>query len=896
MGTYAANLASVALAERETASVYSDPAEFFASTYFTEAMVGILTDVWDALTGRPGDRVLQLRTPFGGGKTHSLLALYHLAKHRDAAGDVPELADLPDPGPVRTAVLSGEYLDPQRRRKVEGRKIGTLWGELAFQLGGADAYDGLLVDGKEGTPPGGEKLGQLLEGDPALILIDEALIYIAKGKAIEEGDSNLGRLALLFLQNLSEAVNQSRNAALVYSLQASVGEAVEDEASLRSLEHMAARIDARREPVTGDEVLRVVQRRLFEDLGAEGVRAEVADRYAAIQQAELEATADNDGERREAKEAAETLKDRILLSYPFHPELIDIMYLRWGSLPSYQRTRGALQFLATVIHALWGRDDGAVSSLIGPGEVDLDDEATRSTFFEQVSEERQYRAVVQADFIAADAGSKHIDERIGRDSPALARLRVGTRVATAIMLMSFGARQGEDRGALEREVVEATLIPDLDGNLIRAALKELRSEALLYLHHTGRRYRFEPRPNLNKLIIAERDKLEHDEVTDLVRGALERDLKAGAHSGEVVVWPTEPEQINDGVQAFRVAYLDPDWDEAKFPLESFITANQRRFKNAVALAVPDAGAFDRARTAGRTVLAIDRLTADKSRHQFSDEQTEELQERRSGADAELRAAISDLYEKVVLPRNVSGGDVDLEDIDLSTVLGVGRGLHERVRAGLSNHVFDTIKGSKVRVIANLADREACSCEELAESMYIYLEMPRVWAPAVLEQGVAEGVAGGLFGYCASVEITDGTASVKDPQLIRFKQPISADEVDLGPGAALLSPEAVGRLHPEVAPTNGAPEVEPGTGDEEGAAQPKPGDGRQTVLIEINATDDDLHTLQRALSNLRDLTAQMRIRLSVKADSEEAIDRVKFQNLVREPLEEDEDVDFKESWS
>ena len=839
--------------------------------------------------------MLQLRTPFGGGKTHSLLALYHLAKHRDAARDVPELADLPDPGTVRTAVLSGEYLDPQRGREVDGRQITTLWGELAYQLGGWEAYDALLVDGEEGTPPGGEQLGRLLEGDPALILIDEALIYIAKGKAIPQHESNIGRLALVFLQNLSEAVNQSRNAALVYSLQASVGEAVEDEASLRALEHMAARIDARREPVTGDEVLRVVQRRLFESLGDEAVRAEVAAQYAALYQSELEATADNDAERRDAKEAAETLRERVLLAYPFHPELIDIMYLRWGSLPSYQRTRGALQFLATVIHSLWGGDEGAASPLIGPGEVDLDDEATRSTFFEQVSEERQYRAVVQADFIAADAGSKQIDERIGRDSPALGRLRVGTRVATAIMLMSFGARQGEDRGALEREVVEATLIPELDGNVIRAALKELRGEALLYLHHTGRRYRFEPRPNLNKLILAERDKLEHDEVTDLVRGALERDLKAGAHSAEVMVWPSEPDQIKDGIQAFRVAYLDPDWDEARFPLESFVTANQRRFKNAIALAVPDGGAFERARTAARTVLAVDRLTADKSRHQFSDEQTEELRERRSGADAELRAAITDLYEKVVLPRSVSGGEVDLEEIDLSTVLGAGRGLHERVRAGLANHVFDTIKGSKLRVIANLADREACPCEELAESVYTYLEMPRVWAPAVLEQGIAEGVSGGLFGYCASVEIADGKASVKDPGLIRFDTSISADEVDLGPGAALLSSEAVARLRPEVARTNGGPESEP---RDEGETEPGPpaGDGRQTVLLEINATDDDLHTLERALSNLRDLTAQMQITLSVTAESEQTIDKVKFQNLVREPLEEDDDVDFKESWS
>ena len=156
MGTYAANLARVAYRGESAADVYEDPRAFFAATYFTETMRGLLTDVFGALAGQGGDRVLQLRTPFGGGKTHTLLALYHLATARSAAESVPELADVPDPGAVRVAVLSGEYLDPQRGREVEGRRIRTLWGELAYQLGGWAAYDRLMVDGDEGVPPGGE--------------------------------------------------------------------------------------------------------------------------------------------------------------------------------------------------------------------------------------------------------------------------------------------------------------------------------------------------------------------------------------------------------------------------------------------------------------------------------------------------------------------------------------------------------------------------------------------------------------------------------------------------------------------------------------------------------------------------------------------------------------------
>jgi hypothetical protein len=157
LGTYAANLAKVAMTD-EAAPVYGKAEDFFAATYFTPTMCALVSDVLGALAGRAGDRVVQLKTPFGGGKTHSLLALYHLARDRSAAAGVPELDGAPDPGTVRICVLSGEYLDPARGREVDGRTIRTLWGELAYQLGGWPAYDALLVgDGDEGPPPGGER-------------------------------------------------------------------------------------------------------------------------------------------------------------------------------------------------------------------------------------------------------------------------------------------------------------------------------------------------------------------------------------------------------------------------------------------------------------------------------------------------------------------------------------------------------------------------------------------------------------------------------------------------------------------------------------------------------------------------------------------------------------------
>ena len=543
------------------------------------------------------------------------IALYHLARSREAAARVPELERIPDPGNVHVCVLSGEYLDPARGRQVDGRTIRMLWGELASQLGGWPAYDSLLVDGEEGPPPGGERLGQLLsEAAPALVLLDEVLVYAAKAKAVTIGASTLDRQVLLFVQNMTEAVNQARRAALVYSLQAERrrggrrGGAARAAREDRGTDRRAARagLGRRGSPRRAAPPVRRCRRRGR----PQGGRAPVW--RAAYGQ--LAAAAETDADRREAAAAGEAMERRIIDAYPFHPELLDLMFHRWGSLPSYQRTRGALQFLATVVHALWARRaEREPQPLIGPGDVDLADEGTRLTFLEQVGETDQYRSVIEADFLAGEAGTRVVDRRLGRDAPGLERLRVGTRVATSIMLLLFGAREGADRGALEREVIEASLVPGLDRRVLLSALEAMRGEALLYLHHVGGRYRFEPRPNLNRLIQQEQERVGRDDVRARVRDRLEAALGAtGPDRRHVVLWPASPGDVPDEGDVFRVVYLPPEWTPSATPLERWVlvgSSGPRINRNALCLVEPDGGRFDDARAAARRALAVEALLA-----------------------------------------------------------------------------------------------------------------------------------------------------------------------------------------------------------------------------------------------------------------------------------------------
>ena len=341
MDTYAADLWGVARNDPNTPAVYRDPARFFEQTYLTVSLSALLSDVLKALGGGSGDRVLQLRTPFGGGKTHTLIALYHIARSRNKIPDLPP--DMPNPGACFVSAIQCEKLSVRQGRVVEdGTHIHTLWGEVFYQLGGKAGYALVAEEDAKFTAPGGETLSKFL-GDlkqPVLILLDEILNYVEAAMTVQIGESTFGRQLMIFLKALTEAVSGSRNAVLVYSLQASVREGLGAEGLLSMLDHLVSRLDAKREPVSGSEVMRVVQRRLFRALGDENVRRQVAGAYAEtfkkVRQAAGGVSAHDAGQ---IAQEAERLQTRVREIYPFHPDLLYLMYDRWGILASYQHTR-----------------------------------------------------------------------------------------------------------------------------------------------------------------------------------------------------------------------------------------------------------------------------------------------------------------------------------------------------------------------------------------------------------------------------------------------------------------------------------------------------------------------------------------------------------------------------
>jgi hypothetical protein len=750
------------------------------------------------------------------------------------------------------------------------------------------------ADDENRTAPGGESLADLLRdlGQPALILLDEVLNHVEAAQTVTVGGSTLGRQLLIFLNTLTQEVADTPNSALVYSLQASERESLGAETLLDTLDHLVSRVDAKREPVSGGEVMRVVQRRLFKSLGDEDTIRQVATAYAeAYRKARQAVGGLTAEEQHRAAEDARKLAERIQESYSFHPDLLKLMYHRWGSLPSYQRTRGALQFLASVIYDLWerGRD---LQPLISAGDVPLDCDNTRNAFFSQIGQRENYLSVFDIDLTGASARAGRVDRRMSSDSPALQRYRIGTRLASSIMLYSFGARDGEEHGVPEADLIQATTTPGLDRMSLTTALSDLRNE-LLYLHYTGRRYRFETQANLNKMIADEERKFDRQEVQAKVKATLDIEL-TGANG--VVIWPDSSEKVNDHLPLFQVVYLPLEWssfideNELRERLTTWLeyVGKQRRdYKNALAFALPGNLASDNLLGAAREVMAIEALIKQQRQFNFNQEQMDELRGRGKTAANRLKNGIVSLYERVAVPV-AEATMYSWQFIELQSRTNAK--VHERVMGALQEArlIFDSITPDKLISLTRLTDTKVIKTSDIVGWFFSVLSFTRLTNASVITTAIARGVGDSKLGYTAVWTESGGQYTFPNRTLVYFGRSLRADEIDLE-GAVVIETERA----PEetyVAPPQ--PPMLPDEDEDDDTLSPLPPPTRlppasEKKRYQLVATADKSKVFKvfKAVQNLTDRADRVSVRIEVTAETNTQFDPVWLRNAVEEPLDE-----------
>jgi len=525
---FAANLAEVALGNGR--EIYKDPNSFFSKTYFTAGLKSVAKTVIKGLNGNEDaeNRVISLQTGFGGGKTHTLISIYHLCNLGKKTADssfTKELLDytgVPEFDKANIAVFTNTTNDPAQGRNVGDFTIRTIWGEIAYQIGGVDAYNIVKENDEKLSAPKGIFKKVLNLCKPALILIDELADYCVSASAIKVGQSTLADQTISFMQEFTEAVAETNNCVAIITLPASVQEVANSpEASsiLSSLQSRVSRVGADTQPVAEDEIYEVIRRRLFEDIGDSAYIENVAQQYINLYQQYWTELPNN--------AVKSDYKKKIIQSYPFHPELIDSFKIKWASHNNFQRTRGVLRLLAAIVSDLWKRKQSLSGAkfLIQSGDVYLPNlDAVTSQLKKLYG--NGYESVISADVAGASANAFKID---GNKSE-YGNFHLTQSIATVILLNSFGS-EGTNKGLSVPELKLHLLAPNgFNHNSINGALSDLENNAYyLYFAQTGqsgKRYWFHVKPNISMLINqAKQDVKQEDIDAEIIKRIKEKSTR-----------------------------------------------------------------------------------------------------------------------------------------------------------------------------------------------------------------------------------------------------------------------------------------------------------------------------------------------------------------------------------
>lgn len=631
---------------------YQNAALFFQRTFITEGMRLLLDSVVKRLAGKGGDPVIQLQTAFGGGKTHTMLAVYHLAKGEAVASDLPGIPAILDTAGVtelpraRVAVLDGIKSSPNQPTVRDGHACRTLWGDLAWQLGKAEGYALVADADASGTSPGKAVIESLLSRyAPCVILIDELVAYVRQfeeGKALTGGtfDSNLS-----FIQALTEALKAVPTAVLLASLPESDKEAGSQRGvkALASLAHYFGRIQALWKPVATEEAFEIVRRRLFssinDKLASESVCRAFADFY----------TANGTDFPHETQESR--YFERLMHAYPIHPEVFDRLYEDWSSLDNFQRTRGVLKLMAKVIHRLWKDNDK--DPLIMPGSFPLQDADTRNEVIYYLPQ--GWDPVVERDVDGERAETTEIENRDTR----LGAVQACRRSARAIFLGSAPSTANQMVRGLELErVVLGVAQPGQQVGVYRDALRRL-GDRLHYLNSGNNRFWFDTRPNLRREMEERKRRFQDKEdVFPAIRDRVQRGFASGVFGGTHVF--TASSDIPDDWQ-LRLVVLPPDAAFSRSGQSLAIEraneilknrGDQPRFKqNRLIFLAADYDSVSRLKDQVRSTLAWQSIVNDIKEMKLNLDQFQAKQASKSLDDANeaLRRMIRETYKWLLAP-------------------------------------------------------------------------------------------------------------------------------------------------------------------------------------------------------------------------------------------------------
>lgn len=763
---------------------YRDANLFFKKTYFTKGITSMITDVLNRLEGKKGEPVIQLTTPFGGGKTHTLLSIYHIIENNKAAEKCPQIKEILKENSIksipntRVATVVGTALDPANGRKTaDGCHIRTVWGEIAYQLGGKELFEKIEENDKNKAAPGTDLIGDMLSGKPSLILMDELLQYLLKAQAIRVGSGDLSGQTLAFMQELSVAVANSKSSQLIVTLPSSEMEHYDEsgEKLYLKIKKIFGRIESIRTPVEGEEIYEIIRRRLFDEISDTKEVQSVCEEYWRIYE-------------KNAVDLPTSVKDQSFKrlmerAYPFHPEVIDVFYKKWGSIPNFQRTRGVLRLLALIVEDLCKHK--SPNSLILPSDINLGNQSIRNELLKFI--ENRFESVIAEDISGPTSKAPQIDRELGSE---YLKFHIAEGIASTIFVFSFSGKGGES-GVTEATLRLSIINPEMTPAIISEAMNRLEKK-LFYLQvdKTKAIYKFTAQPNLNKIMVDKEEGISREDAVELAHQKLWN--MVGDKFPKKYKHPQENRDVAD-VPVLSLIVLDMDktkgkesWDITRKFIVDILNnsgSKHRTYRNVLIFMVPDEEYHEQLIKLVKRFMALQLIEKDRDLNKnLSEENRQDLQLKVKRTETDIPQAIAATYRHIV----IAAEKKELTELDMGQV-------YITQSNQLSNQVWNILRDQehlleKIDPMVFISPRWSLWVENkkllntrvLADYFTQYTNLPMIANEDVIRQAISDGVIRGLFAYATGSEDKFDTVSLKTT--------IPTQSVLLTENAWLLRPE------------------------------------------------------------------------------------------------------------
>ena len=720
---------------------YQDARRYFERTYLTHNLIVLAAETTRRLSGITTETsaVFNMATQFGGGKTHALGLLYHLASNGPDANSYPGVHRIFEKAGINTipraaiAIFVGTEFDSIVGRGGDdgtpNRK--TPWGEIAFQLGGADAFTAVAEHDRQMISPAGDVIRKLFPADtPCLILMDELMNYVSRNRK-----SGLASQFYDFLQNLSETVRGMPNVVLAVSIPASELEmTAEDQSDYERLKKMLDRVGKAIFMSAETETAEIIRRRLFEwgVLSDDGKKVclEYAD-WIIDNRTQLPGWIANEP------------RETFLACYPFHPSVLSVFERKWQVLPRFQQTRGILRLLALWVSRAYqdGFKGDHRDHLIGLGTAPLDEPLFQAAVFEQLGESKLLAAVATDICGKKDAHALRLDKEA---VDAIKKARLHCKVATSIFFESNGGMAHAE--ATVPEIRLAVGDPEQDIANVETVLDNL-SNSCYYLTTERNSYRFGIKPNLIKLLADRRANIKGELIKEKIREQVQVIFSEGT-GVERVYFPAKSNAIPDHA-TLTMAVMDPEFSLLdKKPLMSIdemtrlYGTSARTFKSAIIWVIPDSNAALKEET--RKLLAWEDIKKDQEILKLDESQIKGLDLNIKQARRDLRESVWRAYKNLAL----LGKDNQMRMVDLGLI-------HSSAAPSILQLIINRLMQdgditdgiSAAFLVRNWPPAfTEWSIKSVRDMFFASPQFPRILNQNIIKDGIAKGVANKVIAY------------------------------------------------------------------------------------------------------------------------------------------------------